>query len=252
MSPSATPSTPNSAGDDRNLVGVDATTAVTFEDKLHVFWKNNRNVVVVLCAAVVLAILGKGGWDYLSRQKEGEIEKSYVAAKTPEQLKAFVAANGNHTLGGIAQLRIADEAYAEGKSADAIASYDKAFGMLKTGPLATRARLGRALAKAQTSKTGEAAAELKQLADDTTQFKAVRAEAAYHLTSLAVDAGNAADAQKFVDQLNQIEPMGPWAQRALALRATLPATPAAPPATASGTTAEKKEEPGVQLKLPPK
>jgi hypothetical protein len=253
MSTSATPSTPSPAGDDRNLVAVDATTAVTFEDKAQLFWKRNRNVVLGVCAVVIIAILAKGGWDYLARQKELDVEKAYAAATTPEQLKAFAAANPNHALGGIAQLRIADEAYETGKSADAIAAYDKALSALKSGPLASRAKLGRALAKAQAGKAAEATAELKQIADDATLFKALRAEAAYHLTSLAVDAGNAAEAQKLVDQLNQIDPMGAWAQRALMLRSTLPATPApAAAAPAPATTEAKKDEPSVKLNLPGK
>src|SRR5688500_5386726 len=107
MSPSATPSTPNPAGDDRNLVAVDATTAVTFEHKLHLFWKLNRTVVFVVCIAIAVAIVAKGGWDYSARQKDLDIEKAYAAATTTEQLKAFLAAHPTHTLGGIAQLRIA-------------------------------------------------------------------------------------------------------------------------------------------------
>src|SRR5688572_7661328 len=208
MSPSATPSTPSPAGDDRNLVAVDATTAVTFEDKLHLFWKRNRTAVLGLCVAIAVAIVAKGGWEYYARQKELDIEKAYSAATTTEQLKAFLAAHPTHTLGGIAQLRIADEAYAAGKSADAVAGYDKVIGILKSGPLAARARLGRSLAKAQAGKGSEATTELKQIADDTTQFKAIRAEALYHLTSLAVEARNSAEAQKHVDQLNQVDPTG--------------------------------------------
>ena len=246
----ATPSTPNPAGDDRNLVAVDATTAVTFEDKLQLFWKKNRGAVVAVCAAVLLAIVAKGGWEYFARQRERDVEKAYAAATTTDQLKAFSAAHGNHVLAGIAQLRIADEAYAAGKSADAISGYDKAIAALKAGPLADRAKLGRALANVQGGKVAEATTELKQLADDVNQMKAIRTEAGYHLTSLAVDAGNASDAQKYVDQLNQIEPMGAWAQRAMALRSTLPATPA--PAPAAPGTAEKKDEPSVQVKLPGK
>ena len=254
MSPSATPSTPSPAGDDRNLVPVDATTALTFEDRLHLFWKKNRNVVLGFCIAVLLVIIGKGVWDYLARQKELEVEKAYGAATNTEQLKSFAAAHPNHMLGGIAQLRIADEAYAAAKSADAIAAYDKALELLKTGPLAARARLGRALAKAQAGTAAEATTELKQIADDANQFKAVRAEAAYHLTSLAVEAGNATEAQKYVDQLNQIDPMGAWAQRAIMLRATLPAT-AAPALTTPAPTPEKpaetkQDEPSVKLNLP--
>ncbi|MGH7956119.1 MAG: tetratricopeptide repeat protein [Opitutaceae bacterium] len=254
MSPSATPSTPSPAGDDRNLVAVEATTALTFEERLQLFWRKNRNVVLGFCAAVLLAIVGKGAWDYMARQKELEVEKAYAAAATTEQWKAFSAEHPNHPLGGIAQLRIADEAYAASKSADAIAGYDKAVAILKTGPLAARARLGRALSKAQAGTTAEAATGLKQIADDANQFKAVRAEAAYHLTSLAVGAGNAAEAQKYVDQLNQIDPMGAWAQRAIMLRSTLPATPApaaAPAAAGTETPAAgtKKEDTGSPIKL---
>lgn len=247
MSTSATPLNPN-PGDDRNLVAVDATTAVTFEDKMTLFWRKNRALVLGLCAVVVLAILAKGGWDYLARQKELDVEKAYAAATTPEQLKAFSAAHPDHTLGAIAQLRMADDAYAAGKAADAVAGYDKAIAGLKSGPLVSRAKLGRALAKAQSGKAAESATELKQLADDASQPKSVRAEAVYHLTGLAVEAGNAVDAQKYVDQLNQLDPMGSWAQRAATLRATLPATPA--PATAA--PAEKKEDAGLQVKLPKK
>jgi hypothetical protein len=256
MSPSATPSNPSPAGDDRNLVAVDPTTAVTFEDKLHLFWKKNRNVVLGFCAAVLLVIAGKGVWDYLARQKELDIENAYAAAETPEQLKAFSNEHSTHALGGIAQLRIADEAYTAGKSADAIAGYDRAISILKTGPLAARAKLGRALAQMQSGNAAEGTAALKQIAEEASQSKAIRAEAAYHLTSLAVEAKNAEEAQKYVDQLNQIDPMGAWAQRAIMLRATLPATPApaatttpAEPAPTPGADS-KKEEPSVKLNIP--
>lgn len=249
MSKSATPSTPSPAGDDRNLVPVDATTAYSFEDKLGIFWVKNRNVILALCAAVVLAIVAKGAWEYFARQKELEIGKTYAAASTPEELKAFSAAHAEHPLGGIAQLRIADEAYSAGKSADAVAGYDKAISILKTGPLAARARLGRALAKAQAGNAAGATTELKQIADDSSLSKAIRAEVAYHLTSLAVEAGNATEAQKFVDQLNQIDPMGAWAQRAIMLRSTLPATPA-PAGNEAPALDQKKDEPSVKIDLP--
>lgn len=242
------PSSSKPAGDDRNLVAVDAITAVTFEDKMQLFWKKNRTLVYGAVAVIVVAILAKGGLEAMASKKEKDIETAYAAATTNDQLKAFVASHGSHSLAGIAELRMADEAYTAGKTADAIAGYDRAIGILKTGPLASRAKLGRALAKVQSGKASEATAELKQLADDTSVSKGLRAEAAYQLTSLAVDAANATDAQKYVDQLNQLDPMGPWAQRGAMLRATLPATPA--PASAAPAAGEKKDESGVQLKLP--
>ena len=252
MTTPATPASPKPAGDDRNLVAVDATTATSFEDRLHLFWKNNGNAVLTLCGLVLVGIAAKGGWDYLAAQKELGIEKDYAAATTPEQLKAFAASHTDHSLAGLALVRVADEAYADGKNADAVTAYDKALPALKGTPLAARARLGRALSKVGAGKATEGAAELKQLADDAAQNKGVRAEATYHLASLAADSGNAADVQKLSEQLMKIDIQSPWTQRAMGLRASMPAAPV-PAAPASAD--EKKPadaSPGIQIKLPGK
>lgn len=255
------PSHSNPSGDDRHLVPVDETTAVTFEDKLHLFWKKNRNGVIGVIAIVLLAIAGKEGWEYLQRQKDADVKAAYASATTSDLQKAFIAAHPDHVLAGIAHLRMADDAYKAGRSADAINAYTNAIAALKTGPLAARAQLGRAIAKAQSGKTADAIADLKQLADDKNQFKAIRAEAVYDLTSLAAEAGNAADTQKYSDQLMQIDPTSPWTQRALALRTSLPATEksadaAAKPADvkAAPQSSEKKDEaaPAVKLNIPKK
>src|SRR3954465_14555010 len=98
MPMAATP-TNKPTGDDRNLVPVDEKyTALTFEDKLTQFWARNRMLVLGLCGLVLLAILGKGGWDILQRQKENEVEKAYEASTTTEQLKSFAASHADHPL----------------------------------------------------------------------------------------------------------------------------------------------------------
>jgi hypothetical protein len=243
----ATPPAPQSAGDDRNLVAVDANyKPVTWEDELHLTWKKHGNLILSICGLALLGIVGKGGWDYLAGQRELEVENAYAAATTPVQLKAFVAAHVDHALGVVAQLRIADEAYTAGKSAEALSGYEKTLTLIKDGPLAARAKLGQAMAKIQAGKATEGAAELKQLANDANQLKGVRVEAAYQLASLAAEKGETADVQKFSDQLMQIDPASPWTQRAMALRASLPAAAAAVPAPAG------KEAPSMQIKLPGK
>lgn len=255
MTTPATPSSPQPAGDDRNLVPVDATNAVSFEDKLHLFWDKNRGLVLGVCAVVLLAILGKGGWEYLQRQKNLDVQKAYAAAATPEQLKAFAAAHSGHALEGIAYLRMADEAQAAGKSADALANYEKTLASIKEGPLAARAALGRAIAKVQSGKASEGVAELKQLAGDAARPTAVRAEAAYHLASLGAESGDAAEVQKNTDLLIQIDPTSPWSERGMRLRASLPAPAVVAPvsAPADAATAPKKDEPSsMQIKLPGK
>lgn len=251
MSTPATPASPKPAGDDRNLVPVDATTATSFEDKVHLFWQKNGTAVLTLCGLVVLGFLAKGGWDYMAAQKELGIEKNYAAASTTDQLKAFAAANTGHTLAGIALLRVADEAYAAGKAADALAGYEKAQPALKGTPLAARTKLGIALAKIGAGKTAEGTADLKTMVDAANEPKIVRVEAGYHLASLAAEAGNAADVQKYSEQLMKLDPQSPWAQRAFGLRASLPA-PKAEAAPAAAKADEKKADaaPAVQVKLP--
>jgi hypothetical protein len=248
MTTPATPSSPTPAGDDRNLVAVDPAMAITFEDKVHLFWKKNHKAVYALCALILAGIVGRWAWGQMAESRELKVENAYAAATTPEQLKSFSDANAGHTLGGIAQLRIADEAYKAGKTADAATAYDKAATMLKDGPLAARAKLGRALAKVQAGKAPEGTDELKKLADDAGQNKAVRAEATYHLTSLAVEAGNAADAQKYVEQLGKIDQGSQWLSRAMSMRASMPATPA--PAAPGAKT--ESAQPVLNLNLPGK
>jgi hypothetical protein len=251
MTTPATPSPSKSAADDRNLIAVDATSAITLEEKLHVFWEKNGTAVLALCGLVLLGIVAKGGWDYLGRQKELDVEKDYAAAATPEARKAFIAAHPEHSLSGIAQLRLADDAYAAGKFSDALTGYESTLKIIKDGPLAARAKLGAALAKLSTGKAAEGTADLKQLAGDPNQFKGVRAEAAYQLTSLSAEAKNGADVQKFADQLMSIDPSSAWAQRAMSLRAMFPAAPAAP---AAAKSEDKKDAAaaGAQVKLPGK
>ncbi len=247
MSTPATPPQPTPAGDDRNLVAIDPSTLLSFEDRVTLFWEKNRTIVFIVCGLIVVGIVGRGVLNYSARQKELAVQAAYAAATTNDQLRSFASAHAGHALAGVALVRLADEAYKAGKAAEAVTGYDGALAALKTGPLAARAKLGRALSKAVTGKATEAAAELKTLADDAAELKSVRAEALYHLTSLAVEAANAADAQKYVDQLMKLDVSSSWTQRAMALRSTLPAAPApaAEPAKAAPAS-------GVEVKLPGK
>lgn len=245
------PSDSKPAGDDRNLVPVNESTALSFEDKVNVFWQKHRGLVLGACVAVVVAIVAKGGWDYLARQKELEVERAY-AATTPEQLSAFAAAHADHVLGAIAQLRMADDAYTAGKSEEAITGYDKALARLEDGPLLARAKIGRAMAKIQAGKTDEGKKEIAELANNVDELQPARAEATYHLASLAAAAGQAAEVQRLSDQLMQIDASSPWASRAMSLRANMPVTAASAPGGGAAPAAPANEAPQVELKLPGK
>lgn len=229
MPTSASPSAPSPAGDDRNLIAVDKDyVAPSFEDRLRLFWQKNSKVVTVVLIVILLAIAAKEGWEYLAAQRDRELGQTYAAATTPAQVKSFAAANPQHPLGGVAHLRMADDSYAEGHYSDAIADYEQAAAILKTGPLASRARLGQAMAKLLAGRTADAEAALKAFAADSKEVKAYRAEAMYHLASLAVSSGKVADVKTYSDQLMQLDPTSPWTQRALTLRSASSSGEAAP------------------------
>ena len=249
----ATPSPTNPAGDDRNLVAADAQPAVTFADRLQLFWEKNATAVLALCTLVILGVAAKGLWDHFQRQRELDIGQDYAAATTPEQLKSFASSHEGHFLAGVAQLRLADDAYTAGKYAEAVTGYDQALAILKTGPLATRLQLGRAIARIQSGKVAEGSADLKQLLDDPLQLRAIRTEAGYHLASLAAESHNSTEVQAISDRLMQIDPSSLWTQRGMTLRTNIPVAPAAVAApAATAPAAQPGETPSVQLKLPGK
>lgn len=189
---------------------------------------------------MLLGILAKGGWEIYTEHREASIGKAYATAATTEQLKQFIANHSGHVLSGAAYLKIADEEYAAGKYAEAAVNYEKAIAPLGTMPVAARAKLGAAMAQLVGGKVAEGEAGLKKLVDDATLFKALRAEAAYHLVSQAVGAGKADEVNTLVEKLLQIDGTGMWAQRAMMLRAQMPAKAAAPVAATKGATGDLK------------
>lgn len=232
---STTPkSAPTTAGDDRNLVTVDENyLAPSFEDRLRIFWEKNSRSVLAACALVLVVILAKGGYEIYTARQEKAVAAAYAAATTDDQLKSFVAANSGHVLGGLAQLRLADTAYAAGSYTDARAAYEKAAGILKSNTFGERARVGAAISSVLAGSAAEGETALKQLSSDITLGKLVRAEATYHLASLAAAAGNSAEAIRLIEQVTVIDADGPWVDRASMLRATLPKGVAAPAPTAT-------------------
>ncbi len=214
-------------------------------EHLQSFWGKNRNVIYTGCAAVILAILARGGYEQLTVRREAGIEAAFAAATTPEQLRAFARDHSRHPLAGAADLQLADAAYAGSRFDEAQSLYEDAAGVLAGTPFAARAQLGQGICLITAGKTAEGSAILRRLAEDSGQLAAVRSEAAYHLASLAIAGGNSDEALKFTDLILQADATSIWAQRALALRARMPVAAAAPPA-------EKKDEttPAVTIKLP--
>lgn len=218
-----TPATPSDSK--KPAAPTDAQAVLNSEDSFNQFWTKYRTLLVGGLAVVVLAIAVKGGMEYFAAQKEQEVRTAYAAANTPEKLKAFAVAHPEHSLAGIALLQLADQAYAAGKAADASQAYWDAAKILKTGSLASRAKLGGAIALLLEGKTADGVAALKQLLNDDTQPKNIRAEAGAHLATLAATAKNADEAKRYAEQVEQLDGAGVWSRQMLMLRTSLPVTP---------------------------
>lgn len=206
----------------------DTPVAPSFEETLRKFWEKNAKIIYLACATVFAVIIVKGGLDYFRAQKEKDVAAAYAAASTSDKLKTFVSQHPDHLLGAAALLRLADESYAAAKYPDAATNYQKAADIFKSGPFAGRALLGAAISKTLSGQAAEGEAKLKQLADDASRPKIIRAEASYHLGMIAVEAGRTDDAVKYFDLVTVIDPTSSWARRSMMHRASLPSAAAAP------------------------
>jgi len=189
-----------------------------FEEKLHQFWERNRTLLVALCAVVVLVILGRGITEYLAGQKMQAVQAAYALADSPEKLQQFADDNAGHELAAVAWVQIADAAYAGGQGAAAIESYKKAVEALEDGPLADRAALGLAMSQLKVGKNAEGVGSLEVLETSDDVISGVRVEAAYHLARLAHSNNDAEMVKSHIDQIMQIDPASPWAQRVISLQ----------------------------------
>jgi predicted negative regulator of RcsB-dependent stress response len=247
----STPSKPTESsplpGDDRHVVAAGTAGAeASFEDQIQAFWKKNSRFILLLVIVGLAAIIGREAVQYMWKERERGISEAYGASDSSEKLKAFAAEHESHALAGFALLRVADEAYTAGNFTEAAASYAKAVAPLKDSPMAVRARIGAAISQALGGDRTKGEAELKTLADDMAIMAGQRAEARYHLATLAIGDGRLDDARKALDEVVQTDLTGMWAQRAFMLRSSLPAGPATPESTAP----EAGEVPELKLNLP--
>jgi hypothetical protein len=192
-----------------------------FEVAAQAFWDKNRTLVLGLCAAALLAIIGYKGWEYFAAQHEESVRSDFAkAGDRPEQLAAFAAANSSHELAGVAYLRVADTKYAAGDYRAAQDNYSKAAGALKVPALSGRARMGAAMSQLNGSDKIAGEAALKAIAADAVLLKGARAEADYHLLTLAHEAGNAAEVVRLAAEINKLDGTSIWAERAATLQIT--------------------------------
>lgn len=221
--------TSHSPAENQTKDQTDTVVAPDFAAEVQTFWEKNRTLVLALCAAVLLAIIGFEAMRYFNAARNQSAQEAYAkAAGSPEKLANFANEYSGHALASVALLQVADAKYAAGDYAAALTGYQKATPVLTTSSLKARARLGAAVSRIGSGDQAGAQTDLKAIGADVAVDKNIRAEATYHLATLANEAGRTDEVRQLLDEVSKLDGMGIWAQRGMQLRASLTPESASP------------------------
>ena len=161
--------------DERNLIDAEESVELSIEDKVSLYWMENK-AFILGCVVVLAALLvGVNGVKMYGESAKAKLQDAYAAAKTNDTLDTFIL-NSSKELGGFAALTVADEAYDAGEFARAAEFYALAESALGDNILAGRAALGTAFAHYSNDAVAEGIAKLNQIATNTALADAVRSK----------------------------------------------------------------------------
>jgi hypothetical protein len=199
--------------DERHLIDAEDSAEISFEDRISIYWMENKAFIGGCIFVLALLIIGFNGMRIYQSHAESKIQAAYTEALASETLAEFAQAHANKELGGLAALTVADAAYAEEDFEKALNFYTIAAGALAGNILEGRARIGQAFARFYTGAESEALAQLADIAANSALAEVVRAEAAYHLAVEADVAGRAEEYARYVAQIQASPVAGQWQQR---------------------------------------
>ncbi|MDR1817919.1 MAG: hypothetical protein LBR07_07120 [Puniceicoccales bacterium] len=216
-------------GDDRNLVIVDQDFGQPdLEDRMFLFWTRNKTTILaisgLLIAGAIAAILWFAAADFRLHLLQDEYTKT---AATPDARLAFARANAGKPLAGVAALEAGDDLFKQEKYADAAGAYALAVQNLPASEkaaaaFAARAQLFLGFAKLNAKDAAGATAAIEQTARAANYPVTFRCRAIYTLALLAVERGNNAEARRWLDEVDRLDPQNTWAAEKQELIALVP------------------------------
>ena len=199
--------------DERNLIEAEESEEISFEDRIHMYWMENKGFISGCIALIALAIIGFNGMRIYVNYAEEKVQTAYAEAFANNALKEFALDYSGKPLAGLAAMDVADAAYAADDFETAIQFYDIAVKSSESDILIGRAKLGLAFSAYHSGNKDAGLAQLSEIASDSAQPEAIRAEAAYHL---AIDADVSGDEDAFEQYASQVAGSslaGQWQQR---------------------------------------
>lgn len=231
------------SADERNIVPVDSSyEGANLEDQLFLFWHKYKSIIVA-CAVIVALILA--GWGVLSvfqDRREVRIQEEYQQTMISGEFIPFAEKNAPHPLAGLAYLQAADKKFEEENFAQSATLYGKAADSLKDQAFNGRARIGKGVALSLGGEQEQALAQLEEVARDGGTLGITRAEAHYHVASIATELNRPELALTHIEEVMKLDRSQVWAGRAMALQQSLPKPEVAPEAENVEKAAEPAEE----------
>ena len=199
--------------DERNLIDAEESVELSIEDKISIYWMENKGFIITCFIVLAGLLVGINGVKMYGAGAKAKLQDAYSEAKAFDSLAAFAKDNSGKVLGGFAALIVADEAYDAEDFARAAEFYALAESALGENILAGRAAIGVAFAAFNNDAEADGIAKLNQISADASFADAVRAEAVYHLAVDAYTSGNTAAFDSFVAQLATTDEAGQWQNR---------------------------------------
>lgn len=199
--------------DERNLINAEDSEKLSFEDRIQMYWMENKAFISGCITVLALFIIAFNGMRMYVAYAKGAIQTAYNEAKLNQSLPAFAKEYSKKPLGGIAALEVADQAYAANDYATASEFYAIAQQALGHDILTGRAKLGLAFSTYHNGNAEQGIALLRAVAADNALPEPVRAEAAYHLALEADVAGDAASFESYAQQITSSASASQWQQR---------------------------------------
>jgi len=199
--------------DERNLVDVEKSEEISLEDRISMYWMENKSFISSCIFVLALLIIVLNGMRMYKSHAEVELQNTYAEATANETLADFAQANSNKDLGGLAALTVADQAYSAKEFNKALNFYGIAAEALANNFLSGRALLGQAFANFYIGNEEAALVQLAEIAANNSLAEVARAEAAYHLAVEADVANRTEEYNRYIAQI-QASPLAiQWQQR---------------------------------------
>jgi predicted negative regulator of RcsB-dependent stress response len=199
--------------DERNLVDVEESAEISIEDRIHMYWMENKAFISGCITVLAVVIIGINGMRIYASHSDSKIQGAYAEAMANDTIEAFAKDYSNKPLGGLAALDAADAAYGASDYEKAAEFYGLAADALNNDLLVGRAKLGLAFALYYKGDTEGGLSQLKAIASDKSLSEAIRSEAAYHLAVDADVAGDTAAYESYASQVIGSTSTGQWQQR---------------------------------------